>query len=781
MFRSAAAVALTLLLAAAAHAQATGELGGVVYDRATRAPLPDVVVTLRSAAETRAAGSVETRTAGGETRTAITDEQGRFSFLGAPAGKVTLELASSGERVTVDESVTAGRRRDVEYLLSSAGPKAPYVAWVRAPTVERATVVETRIGREEARRAAGAGDDPLKVVEDLPGVARATAGTGDIIVWGTAPADTRVVFDGVELPALFHVGGWRSTVAPGLVAGVALSPGGFGGEWGRALGGLIRVDGIGPAANGVHGDVGADVLDGAALLSFARGRFSVTVAGRYSWLDLLAGLVVHGDAAAFIPLPRWDDYQLRASVTLAPRETLTLTFLAADDELKRESGTGDPTTLHSDDFSRSSYRALLRYERLGNGSATDVTPFVGWDRSTTADLYGRTPANLDVRALLSGIRAQHRQRLGRFVVFTAGLDLLDTRAEITRLGSLTIPAREGDLFVFGQPPGDDVAAADDSIHELDLAPFVGAELRFGPVTLTPGLRVDALLLEGNHLTPPISGGAQVGFSRFDWTADPRLSLRWQAHARLAVVAAGGLYHQPPAPQDLGARFGNPSLGPSSAAMVTAGVEARVAAPLTIEATGFYRALDALPTRSLSPSPPLAEALVQEGIGRSYGAQLLVRVKPWRGFSGWLSYTGSRSERKDHPTTDWRLFDYDQTHLLTLVGEYVYRRWSFGTRLRWATGFPRTPVVGGYFDARDARYDPLFGAQNSIRIPDFVQLDVRIERSFQFARCLLRIYLDVQNATDRANAEEFVYSADYKTRGALTGLPTLGVLGARVLF
>jgi len=178
---------------------------------------------------------------------------------------------------------------------------------------------------------------------------------------------------------------------------------------------------------------------------------------------------------------------------------------------------------------------------------------------------------------------------------------------------------------------------------------------------------------------------------------------------------------------------------------------------------------------------VAGALVQDGSGRSYGAQLLVRAAPWRGLSGWLSYTGGRSERRDHPGSPWRLFDYDQTHILTLVADYTFRHWSFGTRLRWATGFPRTPVVGGYFDARDNRYDPLFGAQNAIRIPDFVQLDLRAEYAFVWSRATLRLYLDVQNVTYRRNAEELAYSADYAQRGAITGLPTLAVLGARVTF
>ncbi|HEY2743911.1 MAG TPA: TonB-dependent receptor [Polyangia bacterium] len=767
---TAAALALVFVVAAAvaAHAQTlptTGELSGVIVERGSERPLVGVGVAIA-----------------GSDRSAITDEAGRFALLGAPAGRVTLVLTPPGAApLRIDEEVAAGRHRQVRYVVSLEAARAGYESIVRAPRVERAGVVEIGVSREEARHAAGTADDPLKVLEDLPGVARATAGTGDVIVWGAAPADTRFVFDGIELPALYHVGGWRSTIAPGLVARVGLTPGGFDAEWGRALGGLVRVDGAGRPADGAHGEIGADVLDGSALVSYARGRFAVTVAGRYSWLDKLAGAVVHGDAAAFIPLPRWDDYQLRASVALRRHEELTLTFLAADDSLRREVSTGDPTTIHSDDFDRSSYRVILRYDLEAGGAATDVSPFFGYDHSRTVDMYGATPADLDVRAWSAGLRAAHRRRIGRYLVFTAGLDLLDTHADVSRLGSLTIPAREGDITIFGQPPGDDVAAADDHLHELDLAPFVSVDVRIGPVTITPGLRVDALLVQGDHIAPPVAGDARVGFSRFDWTADPRLALRWQAHPRLAVVAAGGLYHQPPAVTDLGARFGNPTLGPERARMVTAGVEARITRALSAEATGFYRELDDLVVRSPLPSPTVAGALVQDGIGRSYGAQLLVRAAPWRGLSGWISYTGGKSERRDHPTSSWRLFDYDQTHILTLVAEYAFRRWSFGTRLRWATGFPRTPVVGAYFDARDARYDPIFGAQNAIRIPDFVQLDLRVERAFVWSRATLRLYLDVQNVTDRANAEEIVYSPDYAKRGNLTGLPTLAVLGAKVQF
>jgi TonB dependent receptor len=662
-------------------------------------------------------------------------------------------------------------------------PAAPriYQSNVRAARVERAGVVETAVSGEEARHVAGTADDPLKVIEDLPGVARAAVGTGAIIVWGAAPNDTRVLIDGVEVPALFHVGGWRSIVNGDLVGRVALAPGGWGADWGRGLGGLVRVETAGPPAAGLHGDVAVDLLDGSARLSYSAGRFSVTIAGRYGWLDHLAGAVVSPDVQAFVPLPRYDDYQLKATARLRPSETLSLLFLGADDALRRSVFAGDPTQARSDSLDRSMWRLALRYVSDRDGAHVEVTPFVGFDRNHTAEQFGPTPANLAVDGWNLGLRASYRRSVARRLVLTFGIDLLDTHSDVARSGSLTIPPREGDPYVFGQPPGSDVASDRFSVHQLDAAPYVAGELRLGPLTVTPGLRFDALLLQGDHLTPPVAAAPPTGFTHLSASLDPRLALRWRVHPRLALTAAAGLYHQPPDAVDLGARFGNPKLGASRALHVTLGGELHIAAGLSAEVDGFYRQLDGLATRNLSPAPPVGQSLVAEGIGRSYGGQLLLRQAPWRGLSGWISYTLSRSERRDHPSTAWRLFDGDQTHVLTLVGNYRFRHWDFGLRFRYSTGFPRTPVVGAYWNAAADRYDPLFGAINATRIPDFIQLDLRAEYAFVWTRWTLRIYLDAQNVTWQRNPEEIVYNESYTQRGYITGLPTLAVLGARVQF
>ncbi len=93
--------------------------------------------------------------------------------------------------------------------------------------------------------------------------------------------------------------------------------------------------------------------------------------------------------------------------------------------------------------------------------------------------------------------------------------------------------------------------------------------------------------------------------------------------------------------------------------------------------------------------------------------------------------------------------------------------------------PRTAVTGSVYDARSDRFDPLFGVQNAMRVPAYWQLDLRIDRSFQIGRARVLVFADFQNVTNRENAEEIVYTADFRRRGIITGLPFIAVTGARI--
>ena len=148
-------------------------------------------------------------------------------------------------------------------------------------------------------------------------------------------------------------------------------------------------------------------------------------------------------------------------------------------------------------------------------------------------------------------------------------------------------------------------------------------------------------------------------------------------------------------------------------------------------------------------------------------------------SGFVAYTISRSERSTDDGAGWRLLDFDQTHVATAALGYTRARWRVAARARYATGMPRTPVIGSYPDLQSGLSEPIFGAQNSTRLPAFFALDLRLERSVALGRAILTGYLELENVTDRANAEELAYNHDYSATQLIRGLPTLALAGLRL--
>lgn len=653
---------------------------------------------------------------------------------------------------------------------------------------DRRQVVDYSVRAEQAKKVAGTQGDVLKVVQNLPGISRPPVASGQIVVWGSAPKDTRVYVDGVDIPALYHGSGLRGTLSSDFVASIDLVPGAFGAEYGRGLGGLVRVE-TRPLPRGVHGFVAADTLDGSAMVSTDLGeRVRVGGAFRYGWIDKVFALYpTERDLGDTFPIPRYRDGQLKATFDLRKGESIDTVFLWSGDELDRTVDSADPAKRKVEATRSHFWRVYARYTSVNDrGDTAIVTPFFGQDRSSLAQRFGGTPTHLDndsdrygVRASFKSDVAKERGVLSRITV-NAGLDALGTAASVTRDGSLTLPPREGDVAVFGQPPSDEYAYDSYKTHVLDLGPYAFADVKLGPVLLTPGVRFDMYMIEGNKRIPPLPDVPPIGFSRLETALAPRGSARWDVTPRFALTAAYGKYHQAPEAEDLSSVFGTPDLALSKATHITVGESLRVTDSLVLDVVAFDKTLSELPVRSRLPNPVVGRLLVQNGEGRSYGVQFLLRQELWHGFFGWASYAISKSQRRYIGDELYRPFDFDQPHVLSLVGSQEIGKWSVGARLRYASGNPRTPVIGSVYDARNDRYDPVFGLQNSIRIPAFWQIDFRVDRTFDLGRGLRALaFVDLQNLTNRSNAEEIVYTSNFGRRGTITGLPFIAVVGGRL--
>lgn len=653
---------------------------------------------------------------------------------------------------------------------------------VRGRPRERRETVDYAVRAERARKVAGTQGDVLKVVQNLPGVSRPPVASGQIVVWGSAPRDTRVYVDGVDIPALYHGSGLRGTINSDLVSSIDLVPGAFGAEYGRGLGGLVRVE-TRQLPRGTHGYVDVDTLDGSAMVSTELGeRVRIAGALRYGWIDRVFEAVSSRDIGDTFPLPRYGDAQIKATVDLRAREAVDVVLLGSTDALDRTVASPDPAKVRRESTANDFWRAYARYTSVSaSGDTTTIfTPFVGQDRSSLESRFGAVPAVLAIDADRYGLRTSTRTRVAKHVTVVAGLDTLGTASRLRRQGSVTLPPREGDIAVFGQPPGDEVAYDAWSTHVLDVAPHAYADVRLGPVTVTPGVRFDAFLIEGSRKTPKLGPTPSIGFSRLETAFAPRASARWDALPRLSFNAAYGQYHQAPEPEDLSAVFGTPDLALSRATHVTVGESLKITESLSADVVAFRKTMRDLVVRSRLSNPLLARALTQNGEGESYGVQFLVRQELWHGFFGWVSYAVSKSRRRFDGDEDWRAFDFDQPHVLSVVAFQELGPWGIGARFRYGSGNPRTPVVGSVYDARSDRYDPVFGPQNGTRIPAFWQFDLRVERSFRLSEATRMLaYADVQNLTNRHNAEELVYSGDFRERGIIRGLPIFAIVGVRI--
>ena len=108
------------------------------------------------------------------------------------------------------------------------------------------------------------------------------------------------------------------------------------------------------------------------------------------------------------------------------------------------------------------------------------------------------------------------------------------------------------------------------------------------------------------------------------------------------------------------------------ALASTSTSVKITDALSIEGTAFLSHQSDLVTRSPLSTPRESEALVQDGVGRAYGGQVLLRHDLTNGFFGWLSYSLVRSQRKDAGASSYRPFDFDQSVTSNFTSAFLPR-------------------------------------------------------------------------------------------------------------
>jgi TonB family protein len=726
---------------------------GVLLERGTRMPMSGILVTVYRSGGEAPVGFEN-----------ITDAKGHFHFFDLQPGtwKIFIEPPSYYPFRTTEE-IVAGQATHATYYVEK-GSYNPFDKVVTAQR-ERKEVSRTVIENVVIDKMPGAMGDPLAVIQNFAGVARAEAGSGAIIVRGSAPADTQIFVDGVTVPIIYHFGGIRSVLPVGMIDNLEFYPGNFSPYYGRATGGIVDVSikKLKPKKAGGYFDV--NLLDSGLYLEAPIGEKAAVAASiRRSYIDWIFNAAIPKNAPITdVTLPRYYDYQLLANYRPAPAHDLRLFVFGSDDTFhivfRNVARAGSELTGNQITDSTSFYRALATYRFVpGDKFENMVRVSQGRDNGNLQFFQFYSHFTIDTTHLRDTVRYDWSKKLA----LSAGLDFIYYRFSID-VFSPSAPS-EGQ----NSEMPDLTATHQTTVSGLNIfLPGAFAELEWRPLKgllVLPGLRFDYY-----------SDISQATFA-------PRLTVRYQLNKPVALKAGVGLFYQEPdvTTGQTDKNFGNPDLKAERAIHYSAGVEWKPREHINLDVTGFYKDLSnwVSATTVLRPDgTPLR--FDNNGAGRVYGMEVVARHEMTKKFTGWLAYTLSRAERRDSGSTWYRLFEYDQTHILTLFGTYqLPRNWQIGSRFRLVSGDPTTPVTGAVYNASIDRYSALYGPKYSDRLPPFIQFDVRVDKRWIFNRWMLNAYLDLQNAFNRANPEAIQYNYDFTKHQVRQGLPIYPIIGLR---
>jgi TonB family protein len=732
----------------------SGQFAGKLSERGTRLPLVGVRVTIFRG-EGESAEGFETDT----------DSEGAFLFENLGVGSWRILADPDGYYpLRVEEEIQLDKRTNASYRVERQSYNSYDVIVETAEVVREVSRVS--ISAKQADRIPGTFGDVLAVVQNFPGVARADF--GEIVVRGSAPEDTRVYVSGIDVPLIYHFGGIRSVLPVGMVERIDFYPGNFSVEYGRATGGIIDVDLKNLAPKKVGGYADVSILDTSLYLEVPiNEKAAVAVAGRRSYIDLILAPILPDDGTTFI-LPRYYDAQALASYRPSAAHSFESFFFYSHDNFKvlfDEPVAADPNAIaitdvgYTVDFARLiTGHTYIPNKKLSNevklSIGKDVLNFNVGD-----DLF----LNFDVSQVQ--LREKLKYTLSDQLTLRGGIDYLYSYVDY----SARFPVDEPDDDDDDGPPDfleEDLLFTEAKGHVHSTAGFLQAEYRpIDSLLLIPGLRLD-------HFT-----------RTHEFAASPRLSARLELDAMWTLKGGVGLFVQEAQFNESDEVLGNPNLELEKAIHYSFGTEFRPRDHINLEVTGFYKTLHDVITDTDEVKEVGGQVLPLRvnngGTGRVVGLEVSARHELANGLFGWIAYTLSRSERKDDGETEYKLFDYDQTHILTLIGSYkLPRNWEVSSRFRLVTGSLYTPYVDAVYSSDADKYLGIPGAENSARVGSFTQVDFRIDKKWIYDTWILNAYLDIQNATNKANPEGLTYNFDFTETKADQGIPILPVIGLR---
>jgi len=610
----------------------------------------------------------------------------------------------------------------------------------------------------------GGNNDVVQVAQTLPGVSPSVGGfRNDLIIRGGAPNESVYYLGGIEIPNINHfstqgsAGGPVGMINVSFIENVTLSASSFDARYDNALSGVLQFEQRKGSSEGWNRNIRVSASETALTFDGPISEKTTFIGSvRRSYLQFLFELIG-------LPIrPDYWDYQYKIDHAIDDYNSISLIGIGAIDDFSVE--------------------------------APEV-----FDEEATAQLE-QSPF-IDQRTHVAGISWQHKLKSqpGKFTLSLSHNRLQNTFTQYTdpenETGAYFInKSLEAETklrfalvrylgklkWAYGMNLQQSNYENNTTIEQINNSFFSTIEFyKYGLFTqlsgnlgtkteFTFGLRLDDDSFTKNNLLDHIS---------------PRGALTFNFNEDLSATLGIGRYLKIPTYTQLGYQsagiFVNENLSYVQSDHLTAGIKKYFGNTTLLSIEGFLKSYSNYPISvldeiSLANKGAGFEVLGNEevessGKGRSYGLELLYQQKLSNNFYGLFSYTYFFSEFSGLDPNIYRRSTWDSRHLASFTGGYkLNKNWEISSRFRYNGKTPYAPIdetfsLANYPDLR-LDYD-LLGNENYLLDP-FTQLDLRIDKKWNFTSSSFNLFIEVQNLLSADNPTPPEYGLARNSDGSI---------------
>ncbi len=732
-----------------------GSIWGVVRAPGQGPVIPDVEVSLV-----------------GNSKRRLTADDGRFSFAGVKPGDYTLHVRHHAFRWEGSEEITVKANQPAVALIELGAPAvarldrvvvgASQYELLREPGSSHTLLTNTML-----EQFPDVGDDPLRAVKRLPGVATGGLSAASNIRGG-ATDETLIRFDGLRLVNPFHLRDFQSifsTIDPRIVRTIDVYTGGFPVNYGDRMSGVIDVQSMSPPAPLYH-EVGLSFFNTSLLSSgmFAGGDGEWLASARRSNLD------VWFDALSNLPgKPRYTDAFAKVSHELGSSMKITGNILLFSDDLRL-------TDTDIEEVASAEYQDRYLWLRLDHQVGNKLTAATLLARTNlestrqgTVDKPGDSIGSVfDQRDFaITSLQSDWRWAATDNLLVSFGGEWKNLKGDyrysdqaryeilFSTPGASTSTVRQHDLQV--SPRGSQLGVYASARFQASENWRLEAGVRWDKQTLASG--------QGDHLSP-------------------RVGVRYELTRDTSVRASWGRFHQTQGIDELQVQDGLTAFAPPQRADHTViGLEHYFAANIDLRIELYDKRMTNLRPRyeNLLNTFVLLPELRADRIriapesarARGYEIHLSSNALP---LGWWVSYARASVDDRVNDMEIPRA--WDQTHTITAGILWDGPRWTASLGLSHRTGWPNTavqPDISGF----PTVVAPL---RNNQRYSDYRSVDLRVGRRFELPRSTLSLAIEVDNIFGRNNPcctefefEQALGDIDLETRKYFDPIPSISVL------